>query len=88
MPEAHFGQAIAARYVDPSDEMFKAAAIDPVVDFLAALAGQEAALQLRIGTGRIALSLARRGVQVHGFDSSSAMSRACAQSPAVTTSPS
>ena len=49
------------------------AAIDPVVDFLADLAGDGAALELGIGTGRIALPLAQRGVRVHGIDLSTAM---------------
>jgi SAM-dependent methyltransferase len=73
MPTDHFGEEIAARYDDPSDEMFQPAAIDPVVDFLAALAGDGAALELGIGTGRIAVPLAARGVEVHGIDLSSAM---------------
>ena len=73
MPEDHFGEEIAAHYDDPSDEMFQPAAIEPVVDFLAELAGDGAALELGIGTGRIALPLAQRGVEVHGIDLSSAM---------------
>jgi SAM-dependent methyltransferase len=73
MPEDHFGEEIAARYDDPSDEMFQPAVIEPVVDFLAALAGDGAAVELGIGTGRIALPLAQRGVEVHGIDLSSAM---------------
>jgi SAM-dependent methyltransferase len=73
MPEDHFGEEIAAHYDDPSDERFGPAAIEPVVDFLAALAGDGAALELGIGTGRIALPLAQRGVDVHGIDLSDAM---------------
>jgi SAM-dependent methyltransferase len=73
MPEDHFGEEIAARYDDESDELFQPAAIEPVVDFLAALAGDGAAVELGIGTGRIALPLAQRGVEVHGIDLSSAM---------------
>src|SRR5205823_4072584 len=49
------------------------AVVGPTVDFLAALAGAAAALELGIGTGRIALPLAERGVQVHGVDLSEAM---------------
>jgi SAM-dependent methyltransferase len=45
----------------------------PCVDFLAALAGKGPALELGIGTGRIALPLAARGVAVHGIDSSKKM---------------
>jgi SAM-dependent methyltransferase len=73
MPEDHFGEEVAAGYDDPSDELFQPAAIEPVVDFLAALAGDGAAIELGIGTGRIALPLAERGVEVHGIDLSSAM---------------
>ena len=73
MPEDHFGEEVAAHYDDPSDEMFQPAGIEPVVDLLAELAGDGAALELGIGTGRIALPLAQRGVEVHGIDLSSAM---------------
>lgn len=73
MPEDHFGEEIAAHYDDSSDERFQPAAIEPVVDFLADLAGDGAALELGIGTGRIALPLAERGVEVHGIDLSTAM---------------
>jgi SAM-dependent methyltransferase len=72
-PVNYFGERVAARYDDPQGEMFQPAAIDPVVDFLAALAGEGAALELGIGTGRIALPLAERGVPVHGIDLSEAM---------------
>src|ERR1700747_3740371 len=48
--------------------MFDPSAVEPVVDFVAGLAGDGAALELGIGTGRIALPLARRGVRVHGID--------------------
>jgi SAM-dependent methyltransferase len=73
MPENHFGEDVAARYDDPSDHMFDPAAIAPVVDVLAGLAGDGAALELGIGTGRIALPLSERGVPVHGIDLSEAM---------------
>jgi SAM-dependent methyltransferase len=73
MPEDQFGESVAARYDESSAEMFEPAVVDPVVDFLADLAGGGAALELGIGTGRIALPLARRGVRVHGIDLSDAM---------------
>src|SRR5438552_12318403 len=53
--------------------MFAPEVVEPAVDFLAALAGDGAALELGIGTGRIALPLAARGVPVHGIDLSRAM---------------
>jgi SAM-dependent methyltransferase len=73
MPENYFGERAAERYDESSAEMFAPAAVDPVVDFLAGLAGDGAALELGIGTGRIALPLAQRGVPVHGIDLSEAM---------------
>ena len=39
-----------------------------MVDFLAALAGDGGALELAIGTGRVALPLAERGVRVAGIE--------------------
>src|SRR6187200_420984 len=73
MPTNHFGEDVAARYDESSTDMFDPAVVDPAVDFLAGLAGQGAALELGIGTGRIALPLAERGVPVHGIDLSEAM---------------
>jgi SAM-dependent methyltransferase len=73
VPEVHFTERIAARYDDDSADMFTAAAVDPVVDFVAGLAGNGAALELGVGTGRIALPLSRRGVPVHGIDLSEPM---------------
>src|SRR5712691_9871386 len=73
MPEDYFGERVAERYDDPTDEMFQPAAVDPVVDFVGDLAGDGAALELGIGTGRIALPLAQRGTRVHGIDLSEAM---------------
>jgi SAM-dependent methyltransferase len=75
VPENYFGENVAARY-DAStehDPMFSSEAINPVVDFLVELAGDGRALELGIGTGRIALPLAERGVPVHGIDLSEAM---------------
>jgi SAM-dependent methyltransferase len=62
-----FGEDVAARYdggntADPA-----------MVDFLAALAGDGRALELAIGTGRVAVPLAERGVGVAGIDDSPAM---------------
>jgi SAM-dependent methyltransferase len=73
MPENHFGEKVAERYDESAADMFDPAVLDPAVDFLAALAGDGAALELGIGTGRIALPLAGRGVRVHGIDLSEAM---------------
>jgi SAM-dependent methyltransferase len=71
--DGYFDDRVAARYDDFDGEMFHPAAIDPVVDFLVELAGDGSALELGIGTGRIALPLAQRGVPVHGVEISNAM---------------
>jgi SAM-dependent methyltransferase len=73
VPEDYFGEEVAAEYDDPRDPMFSPEAIDPVVDFLVERAGTGRALELGIGTGRIALPLAARGVPVEGIDLSEAM---------------
>ncbi len=73
MPKIYFDERIAAGYDAHSADMFEPAVVDATVDFLADLAGDGAALELAIGTGRIALPLARRGVHVHGIDLSPAM---------------
>jgi SAM-dependent methyltransferase len=73
MPHDHFGERVAERYDQTTADMFDPAVVDPVVDFIAELAGDGAALEFGIGTGRIALPLARRGVSVHGIDLSEAM---------------
>ncbi|MBA3332527.1 MAG: methyltransferase domain-containing protein, partial [Actinobacteria bacterium] len=73
MPEDHFGEPVARRYDERYAYQAEAAVIDPIVAFLADLARGGTALELGIGTGRIALPLARRGVPVHGIDLSEAM---------------
>jgi SAM-dependent methyltransferase len=64
---------VAARYDETSAWMFDPAVVEPAVGVLASLAGDGAALELGIGTGRIALPLAARGVRVRGIDLSEAM---------------
>jgi SAM-dependent methyltransferase len=73
MPDALFDEWIAQRYATLWPELFDPAVVDPAVSFLADLAGSGAALELGIGTGRIALPLSRRGVRVHGIELSAAM---------------
>ena len=72
-PDGFFGEPIAANYDESSSAMFQPAVVDPTVAFLAELAGEGRALELGIGTGRIALPLAARGVPMHGIELSQAM---------------
>jgi len=73
MPEDHFAGKVAERYDESSADMFDPAVVDPIADFLADLAGDGDALELGIGTGRIALPLSKRGVRVSGIDLSKDM---------------
>lgn len=70
--DGYFDERVATTY-DESAEMSDAGAVRPVIDLLVELAGSGRALELGIGTGRIALPLAERGVPVHGIDLSKAM---------------
>src|SRR6266511_402560 len=71
--DGYFDDRVAATYDETTAELFDAAVVEPTVDFLAELAGAGRALELGIGTGRIALPLAARGVEVHGIELSRAM---------------
>ena len=73
MPTDYFGERVAERYDESLGEVAEPAVVESTVDFLAAIAGVGAALELGIGTGRIGLPLAARGVRVHGIDLSEAM---------------
>ena len=70
--DGYFDEAVAATY-DNDPAMFAPEAVDPGVSFLSELAGKGQALEFAIGTGRIALPLARKGVAVHGIEMSKAM---------------
>jgi SAM-dependent methyltransferase len=71
-PEDYFGERVAETY-DGSTGVFAPGAVNATVGLLAELAGDGRALEFGIGTGRIALPLASRGVPVHGIDLSRAM---------------
>lgn len=65
-----YGDAIAPIYDELYEELFD---VEGTVDLLAELAGPGPALELAIGTGRIALPLQQRGIEVHGIDISEGM---------------
>jgi len=76
-PEMSFGDRVAGRYDDRSvrgDE-------DATVFFLEQLAQGGRALELAIGTGRIALPLSARGIRVDGIDFSASMIARLRQKP-------
>jgi hypothetical protein len=68
-----FGASVAAHYDERHAEMFDPTVVEPAIGFLTELACRGTALEFAIGTGRIALPLAARGVAVHGIDLSEAM---------------
>lgn len=72
MRENYFGGETAARYDESTGPYFDPAVIATTVDFLVPLASG-GALEFAIGTGRIALPLAQRGVRVAGIDLSADM---------------
>ena len=82
MPEDYFGERVAERFDERYAHLADPAVVDPIVTFLADLARGGAALELGIGTGRIALPLTRRGVRVQGSIFRRRWSRACVQNRA------
>jgi SAM-dependent methyltransferase len=85
--DGYFGEDVAASYDDGFEGQFDPAVIDITAGTLAELAGGAAdsghgrALEFAIGTGRVALPLAARGVEVHGIDLSRAMVARMAAKP-------
>jgi SAM-dependent methyltransferase len=63
-----WGEETAESYDDDSADRFAPENLDPEVAFLADLAGTGAALEFAIGTGRVAVPLASRGVPVTGIE--------------------
>jgi SAM-dependent methyltransferase len=72
-PVDHFGERVAAAYDENVQAMFAPEVLEPTLTLLEELAGDGAALELAVGTGRVALPLATRGVPVAGIDLSPAM---------------
>ncbi len=73
MHENHFGSEVARSRDEDLAEMFDPSAVEPAVEALSQLADGGRALEFAIGTGRIALPLAARGVDVSGIEFSDAM---------------
>jgi len=81
MEKPRFDAQVAARYDERSAAMFRPEVLEPTVDFLARLAGDGAALEFGVGTGRVALPLSARGVPVHGIDNAEPMLEALRSKP-------
>lgn len=76
-----FPESVADDYDDDSSDYFAPEVIARTVDVLVELAGEGPALELAIGTGRIAAPLAGRGIAVHGIELSRAMADRIAGKP-------
>ena len=63
-----WSEDVAVAYDKTSASMFEPSVLDPVVDRLADLAGSGRALEFAVGTGRVALPLSARGIEVHGIE--------------------
>ncbi|SEJ48827.1 Methyltransferase domain-containing protein [Arthrobacter sp. yr096] len=63
----------AKQYDTPGEGMFSPDVLGPTVEVLSELAGDGAAIEFAIGTGRVAIPLAEAGVQVSGIELSHAM---------------
>jgi SAM-dependent methyltransferase len=72
-PDPHLSPEVAARYDTSHADRFRPDAVDPAVDLLAGYADGAPAVEFAIGTGRLAVPLAERGVKVSGMDISQPM---------------
>ena len=79
--DGYFGEAVAAHYDDVPEPMVDGTPVAEAVRVLADLARGGRALELAIGTGRVALPLAALGVEVHGIELSTAMVRRLRMKP-------
>ncbi len=73
MPQNLFTGIKAKHYDSGSPELWDPALLDATTAFLAGLADGGRALEFGIGTGRVAIPLSERGIEVHGIDISSDM---------------
>ncbi|MGQ4430931.1 MULTISPECIES: class I SAM-dependent methyltransferase [unclassified Streptomyces] len=71
--EQMWNSDVAQRYDTPGTGMFAPDTLEPTVERLAQLAGEGAALEFAVGTGRVAVPLAERGVLVTGIELSRPM---------------
>jgi SAM-dependent methyltransferase len=68
MTRNYWGEEEAAGYDEDPRSLFDPAVLNPTVELLSELVGDGAALEFAIGTGRVALPLAARGVPVSGIE--------------------
>jgi len=76
-----FDEDVAATYDDDNADLSTPEVLGPMIEFLAGLAEGGPALELGIGTGRVAVPLAQTGVSVHGIELSEAMAERLGAKP-------
>ena len=81
MTDGLFDERIAASYDSAHTAMMDDAVLVPTIDRLAGLVGEGRALEFAIGTGRVALPLRERGVDVSGIELSRAMVQRLQEKP-------
>lgn len=81
VPDEHLDPATARAYDRNVARRFTADEVDPAVTLLAELAGAGTAVEFAVGTGRLALPLARTGTTVKGIDISEPMLAELAAKP-------
>ena len=82
MPKDYFGEPVAERYDESTGDMSGPDDVDPVVDFLVDLCFDGSALELGIGTGRIALPLSDAASAYTASICRRRWSQGCGRSPA------
>ena len=73
MASITWGRNLAEIYDATNSAQFDPAVLDPMLRLLVELADGGNALEFAVGTGRVALPLARQGIRVHGVELSTAM---------------
>ena len=81
MATVKWGQEVADVYDVTAAPMFEPDVLDPAVALLAELAAGGPVLELAIGTGRVALPLSARGIEVHGIELSEPMAAKLQEKP-------
>jgi SAM-dependent methyltransferase len=71
--EDWFGENVAATYDEDIAGLSEPGVLNPQLDLLAELASGGPVLELAVGTGRVALPLAGRGLRVSGIERSASM---------------
>src|SRR5947199_5753256 len=80
--EGYGPETYGDRIAEVCDTLYPDLDTEGAVEALAELAGSGPVLELAIGTGRLALPLAERGLEVHGVDASEAMVAKLREKPA------